>query len=418
MNEMSIPTPCLLPNAESIRNDFPILMHPVRNGKRLVYLDNASTTHKPYAVIGAISKFYSEKNSNIHRAVHILSQLATAEYEDARRKCQEFIGAAYPEEVIFVRGTTEGINLVANSWGRTNLKEGDEVLITYMEHHANIVPWQLVCQSVGAKLRAVAFLENGELDWDAFKQMLSEKTKMVAITHVSNAIGTLNDIKRACTLAKSVGALCLVDGAQSVPHCAVNVQDIGCDFFAFSGHKVYGPTGIGVLWGKKARLKAMPPWQGGGDMIRSVTIEKTIYAGLPQKFEAGTPHIAGAVGLGAAVDYVRKIGMQSIAQHEEYLLRYTERKLVEEIPDVRIFGNASHKAAVLSFEIKGVHPHDIGTILDQDGIAIRTGHHCAQPVMDYFCVPATARASFSIYNTIEDCDALIESLKRVRSIFA
>lgn len=410
----------LLPNAydvEAIRRDFPILSEKVRGGKDLVYLDNAATVHKPYAVLGAVSRFYSQENANIHRAVHWLSQVATERYEGARERVRRFINAPMNEEIIFVRGATEAINLVSNSWGRHFLKPGDEVLITMMEHHANIVPWQMVCAATGAVLRAVPILQTGELDWDAFTSMINEKTRMVAVTHVSNALGTVNDIKRAVQLAKSVGAVTLVDGAQSVPHCRVDVQEIGSDFFVFSGHKIYGPTGIGVLWGRKSLLDAMPPWQGGGDMIRSVTIEKTLYAPVPAKFEAGTPNIAGAVGLGAALDYVEKIGIEKIAAHENSLLQYTTSKLLDAFPDTRIFGTAAHKAGVLSFELKGVHPHDIGTILDQDGVAIRTGHHCAQPVMDYFCVPATARASFAMYNTIEECDRFLDSLKRVAEIF-
>ncbi len=407
-----------MPDVERIREDFPILAEKVRNNAKLVYLDNAATTQKPYSVLGAVSNYYALKNANIHRAVHWLSQLATEDYEKAREAIRQFINAPKVDEVIFVRGTTEGINLVANSWGRAFLKPGDEVLITLMEHHSNIVPWQLVCKATSAKLVAVPMLENGELDWDAFKSLINEHTKVVAATHVSNALGTVNDVKRIASMAKKVGALCLIDGAQSVPYCSVDVQDIGCDFFVFSGHKVYGPTGVGVLWGREELLDAMMPWQGGGDMIRSVTIEETLYAPLPHKFEAGTPHIAGAIGLMAAIDYVRAIGIEAISAHERYLMEYTTKRLMDALPDTRIFGQAKHKAGVLSFAIRGIHPHDIGTILDQDGVAIRTGHHCAQPVMDFYGVPATARASFALYNTLEECDQLVKSLVRATKIFS
>lgn len=399
----------------AIRRDFPILQTTVR-GKPLVYLDNAATSQKPLSVIGAVSRYYTTQNANIHRAVHYLSETATREYEIAREKVRSFINAPRPEEIIFVRGATEGMNLVAQSWGRTNLKPGDEILITHMEHHANIVPWQMVCEQTGAVLRVAPITDEGEIDMDAFRRLIGPRTKFVSVVWVSNALGTVNPAAEICALAHAAGVPVMIDGCQAAPHMAVDVQALGCDFFAFSGHKVFGPTGIGIVWGRSDLLTAMPPYQGGGDMIRSVTFEKTLFAGLPQKFEAGTPDISGAIGLGVAIDYVNRIGMDRIAAHEGELLRLAT-EAVREIPEVRIIGTARHKASVLSFVVDGVHPHDIGTILDREGIAVRTGHHCAQPVMERFGVPATARASFAFYNTPEEVSLLAAALKKAVEVF-
>ncbi|MGH9737969.1 MAG: SufS family cysteine desulfurase [Candidatus Acidiferrales bacterium] len=401
---------------ERIRADFPILQQKI-HGKPLVYLDNAATTQKPRAVIDAIVRYYETTNANIHRGVHFLSEHATDEHDAARRTVQKFINAAAPNEIIFVRGATEAINLVAQTYGRSNVGAGDEVLITGMEHHSDIVPWQLLCDEKGATLRVGPIDDNGELLIDEFADLLGPRTKLVAVTQVSNALGTVNPVRRIIELAHERNIPVLVDGAQAAPHMQVDVQDLDCDFFAFSGHKLYGPTGIGVLYGKSALLNAMPPYQGGGDMIASVTFEKTTYNKIPFKFEAGTPDIAGAIGLAAAIRYITELGMERIAAHEHDLLEYATNA-VSRIPGLSIIGSATEKAGVLSFVLKNVHPHDIGTILDRDGIAIRTGHHCSQPVMRRFNIPATARASFALYNTREEIDALVRGIEKVREVFA
>ena len=398
-----------------IRRDFPILSRQAR-GKPLVYLDNAATTQKPRQVIDRIVRYYSQENSNVHRGVHYLSELATIEYESAREVVQRFLNARDIKEVIFTRGTTESINLVAQSWGRTNVNAGDEVIISAIEHHSNIVPWQMLCAERGAALRVIPVNDAGELMIDELERMLHPRVKLVAVNHASNALGTINPIKRIVAAAHAHGALVLVDGAQGVPHMRVDVQDLGCDFYAFSGHKVYGPTGIGVLWGRESLLGAMPPWQGGGDMILSVSYEKATYNALPYKFEAGTPNIAGVVGLAAALQYVSAIGPDVIGAYEHDLLTYATKRLLE-IDGLRIIGTAKEKASVISFVLEGVHPHDIGTILDQEGIAVRTGHHCAQPLMMRFNVPATGRASFGLYNTREEADALVAGLHKVIEVF-
>ena len=396
--------------------DFPILRHTV-HGKPLVYLDNAATTQKPQAVIDAICGFYSRDNANIHRGIHFLSERATENYEATRRKAQRFLNAADAREIIFVRGATEGINLVAQSFARPRLAPGDDLLITTMEHHSNIVPWQMVAEEKGARLRVAPINDRGELILEEFEQLLGPRTRLVAVTHISNALGTVNPVRRIVELAHARGVPVLIDGAQAVPHAAVDVRELGCDFYVFSGHKVYGPTGIGVLYGKAALLEAMPPYQGGGDMISSVTFEKTLYNELPHKFEAGTPHIDGVIGLGAALDYVQAIGIDKIAAHEGEVLCYATGA-VSAIPGVKIIGTARRKAGVLSFVIEGVHPHDAGTILDQEGIAVRAGHHCAQPVMARFGVAATTRASFALYNTAADVDALVRGIHKVKEVFA
>jgi len=403
-------------DVEKYRADFPILQVTI-HGKPLVYLDNAATSQKPRAVIDAIVRYYETTNANIHRGVHFLSEKATEEYEAVRRTAQAFIGAAKPSEIIFVRGTTEGINLVAQTFGRTHIEPGDEVLITAMEHHSNIVPWQMLCDEKRAKLRVAPINDTGELILAQFADMLGPKTKLAAVTHVSNALGSITPIKRMIELAHARNIPVLVDGAQAVSHLQVDVQALDCDFYAFSGHKVYGPTGVGVLYGKSALLEAMPPYQGGGDMISSVTYEKTIYNKLPYKFEAGTPDIAGVIGMGAALSYVNKIGIDQIAAHEQALLAYAT-EAVSAIPGIRLIGTAKEKAGVLSFVFDGIHPHDVGTILDQEGIAIRTGHHCSEPVMHRFGIPATARASFALYNTQQEIDALVRGLEKVREVFA
>jgi cysteine desulfurase/selenocysteine lyase len=399
---------------ESIRAEFPILQSKV-HGKPLVYLDNAATSQKPRFVLHAIADYYEKENANIHRGVHYLSEKATADYENVRTQVQKFLNAEKSSEIIFVRGTTEGVNLVAQTYGRKNVGAGDEILITAIEHHSNIVPWQMLCEEKGAKLRVAPINDRGELLMDEFQKALGPRTKIVAITHVSNALGTVNPVKRMVEMAHARNIPVLVDGAQAVPHLAVDVQALDCDFYAFSGHKVYGPTGIGVLYGKAKLLEAMPPYQGGGDMISSVTFEKTTYNKLPYKFEAGTPDIAGVIGLGAALEWVADVGLDAIAAHEHDLLTYATEK-VSAIPGVRVIGTAVEKAGVLSFVLEDIHPHDVGTILDQEGIAIRTGHHCSQPVMDRFCIPATARASFAIYNTRADIDALANGIQRVREV--
>ena len=411
---MNAPMPNLMLDVARLRMDFPILSQMV-HGKPLVYLDNAATTQKPRAVIDCMANYYAEYNANIHRGVHVLSQQATDAYEGAREKVRRFINAARREEVIFVRGTTEAINLVASSYGQ-RLWPGNEILITEMEHHSNIVPWQLLCERSGAVLRVTPISDAGELCLDEFERQLGPATRLVAVTHLSNALGSINPLRRLIELAHGVGAVVLVDGAQAVAHLPVDVQALDCDFYAFSGHKLYGPTGIGVLYGKAALLDAMPPWQGGGDMIREVSFAKTTYNDLPFKFEAGTPHIAGGIGLGAAIDYVSKLGQPAIAAHEHDLLSYASEQ-AGAIPGLRLIGTAREKASILSFTVAGIHPHDVGTILDDAGVAVRAGHHCTMPVMTHFGVPATVRASFSFYNTIEEVDVLIHGIRRAQEVF-
>jgi cysteine desulfurase/selenocysteine lyase len=403
-------------DVEKIRADFPILHRKV-HGHELVYLDNAATSQKPQSVIDAIVRYYEGENANIHRGVHYLSQIATEEFEAGRTAVQRFLNAADASEIIFTRGTTEAINLVAQTFGRAQVGAGDEVLITAMEHHSNIVPWQMLCEEKGARLRVVPMNDLGELLLDEYEKLLGPRTRIVAIGHVSNALGTINPVKRMVATAHARGIPVLVDGAQAAPHVAVDVQGLDCDFYALSGHKMYGPTGIGVLYGKAALLNAMPPYQGGGDMISSVTFEKTTYNKLPHKFEAGTPDMAGVAGLKAAIEYMNGVGVARIAAHEHDLLEYAT-EVVGGLPGVRLIGTARDKASVLSFVLEDVHPHDIGTILDQEGIAVRTGHHCAQPVMERFGIPATVRASFAMYNTRAEVDALARGLRKVREVFA
>ncbi len=402
-------------DVERIRREFPILSRSAR-GKPLVYLDNAATTQKPQAVIDRIVRYYSEENSNVHRGVHFLSEVATAAYEDVRTTVKRFLNARSEKEIVFTRGTTEGINLVTQSWGRKNIGAGDEIIISAIEHHSNIVPWQMLAEEKGAKLRIIPVNDAGEVDIAEYERMLNRRVKIVSVGHASNALGTINPIAKMTTMAHAHGALILIDGAQGVPHIPVDVQALGVDFYAFSSHKVYGPTGTGVLYGREALLDSMPPWQGGGDMILSVSYEKTTYNALPYKFEAGTPNIEGVVGLGAALDYVSHLGLDNIAAHEQDLLKYATSKL-QEIKGLRIIGTAAEKASVISFVLEGVHPHDIGTILDQEGIAIRTGHHCAQPLMMRFNVPATGRASFGLYNTRQEADKLVAGLHKVIEVF-
>jgi cysteine desulfurase/selenocysteine lyase len=402
-------------DVERWRADFPVLQQRV-HGKPLVYLDNAATSQKPQSVIDCESNYYATTNANIHRGIHDLSQRATDAFEAARDTVRRFINAADSKEIIFVRGTTEAINLVAQSYGRSRIKPGDEIVLTEMEHHSNIVPWQLLCEQTGAVLRVVPINDSGELILDAFEKLLGPRTGLVAVAHVSNALGTINPLRRMIERAHAAGAVVLVDGAQAVAHVQVDVQALDCDFYAFSGHKLYGPTGIGALYGKAALLDAMPPYQGGGDMISRVTFEKTLYNALPYKFEAGTPNIAGGIGLGAALDYVEQIGLDAIAGHEYDLLAYATQ-LASEVRGLRLIGTARDKTGILSFAIDGIHPHDIGTILDREGIAIRTGHNCAMPVMDHFQIPATARASFALYNTREEIDALFAGIRKVIEVF-
>jgi cysteine desulfurase/selenocysteine lyase len=402
-------------DVDRIREDFPILAREIR-GKRLVYLDNAATTQKPRAVIDRIVRYYSEENSNVHRGVHYLSEVATAAYEGARTTVKRFINARDEKEIVFTKGTTDGINLVASAWGRRNVGEGDEILISSIEHHSNIVPWQLLCEEKGARLRIIPVSDAGELLLDEYEKLLTPRTKIVAVGHASNALGTINPIARMIAMAHANGSVVLIDGAQGVPHTVVDVRALDADFYAFSGHKVYGPTGVGVLYGKEALLEAMPPYQGGGDMILSVSFEKTTYNALPYKFEAGTPNIEGVIGLAAALDYVGSAGVEAIAAHEHDLHDYATTRL-REIDGLRLIGTAREKASVISFTLEGVHPHDIGTILDQEGVAIRTGHHCAQPLMMRFNVPATGRASFGMYNTREEADALVAGLNKVIEVF-
>lgn len=400
---------------DKIRTDFPILAEKIRN-KPLVYLDNAATCQKPQVVIDSIVKCYSHDYANIHRGVHTLSIRATDQFEAARDKVKGFINAASDKEIIFVRGATEAINLVAQTYGKANVQEGDEILITAMEHHANIVPWQMLCEQTGAVLKVVPMTTKGELVAGAFEELLSDKTKLVAITQMSNALGSINPVKAMIATAHAKNIPVLVDGAQAIPHIAVDVQDLDCDFYVFSGHKLYAPAGVGVLYGKQALLEAMPPYQGGGDMIRTVTFEKTTYAGLPHKFEAGTPAIADVIGLGAAIDYITAIGMDAIAAHEHELLSYATEQ-AQQIKELRIIGEAEHKGAILSFTLDKIHPHDIGTMLDSLGIAIRAGHHCAMPVMDFYHVPATARASFAMYNTKAEVDVLMKGIRDLIAMF-
>ena len=403
-------------DVDQVRQDFPVLKQRI-HGKPLVYLDSAATAQKPFAVIDAIRKFHEVDCANIHRGVHELSQRSTAAYEETRIKAKRFLNARAKNEVIFVRGTTEGVNLVASSWGRKNVKEGDEIVVSALEHHSNIVPWQMLCEEKGARLRVIPMNDRGELLLDEYEKLLGPRTRMVAVGHVSNALGTINPVRQIVEMAHRAGALALIDGAQAAPHLKIDVQALDADFYTFSGHKVYGPTGIGILYGKARLLNAMPPYQGGGDMIKSVTFEKTIYNDLPYKFEAGTPNIAGGIGLGAAFDYVTHIGLDKIAAYEHELLVYGTEAL-SRVPGLRILGTAHEKAAVLSFVIEGIHPHDIGTVLDRQGIAVRTGHHCAQPVMDRFGVPATTRASLAFYNTTAEIDALAAGLAKVKEIFS
>jgi cysteine desulfurase/selenocysteine lyase len=396
-------------DVESIRRDFPVLSRQIR-GKPLTYLDNAASSQRPRAVIDAISNYYSTSHANVHRGVHTLSQEATDLFEAARERVRRFLNARSTREIIFVRGTTEAINLVAQSFGRPRLGPGDEIVVSWLEHHANIVPWQMLCEQTGAVLRVIPITREGEVDFAAYERLLSPRTRLLALSHVSNALGTIVPVQRFIEAAKARGIPVLLDGAQAVPHIEVDLQALGCDFYAFSGHKMCGPTGIGVLYGREEVLRDMPPWQGGGDMILAVSFGKTVYNELPFKFEAGTPHIAGAIGLAAAIDYLEGIGMDRIAAAEHDLLDYATERL-RAIPGLSIVGTAPEKAAVASFTIEGIHPHDLGTILDHEGVAIRTGHHCAMPVMEFFGLPATARASFAFYNTREEVDRLIDALQ-------
>jgi cysteine desulfurase/selenocysteine lyase len=400
---------------QRVRRDFPILERTV-NGKPLVYLDSAASAQQPFAVLRAVSDYQTHSHSNVHRGVHALSQAATEAYEGARERVRRFLNARSGKEIIFVRGTTEAINLVAQSYARPRLNPGDEILITALEHHANIVPWQLVCEQTGATLKVAPIDRRGELPIEELLALLSSRTRLVAIAHVSNALGTVLPVKRIIDAAHAHGAVVLVDGAQAIPHSRVDVRALGCDFYAFSGHKVYGPTGIGVLYAREELLSAMPPWQGGGDMILTVSFEKTTYNELPWKFEAGTPNISGAVGLAAALDYLEGLGLEAVAAHEQRLLMLATRAL-ERLPGIELIGTAREKASVLSFTMAGVHPHDLGTILDSEGVAVRTGHHCAMPVMTFFGVPATARASFACYSTESDVASLVAAIEKAREVF-
>lgn len=400
--------------AENIRREFPILDQEVR-GKPLVFLDSAASSQRPRSVIDAVTWYEEHDHANVHRGVHTLSQRATDAFEGAREKVRGFINAESTSEIIFVRGTTEGINLVASSFGQKFIGEGDEIIISHMEHHANIVPWQMLCERNKAVLRVIPMDERGELDYQAYLDLLGPRTKIVALNHVSNALGTINPVKQYVAAAREKGIPILLDGAQAVPHMPVDVRDLDCDFYVFSSHKMYGPTGVGVLYGRKSLLEQLPPYQGGGDMILAVTFEKTLYNELPYRLEAGTPNISGVVGLGAAVDFLQRVGIDNAERREQELLAYATSAL-ENIPGLRMIGTASHKAGVMSFVMERAHPHDIGTILDTEGVAVRTGHHCAMPVMDFFKVPATARASLGIYNTRLDIDKLVEALQRVREV--
>jgi cysteine desulfurase/selenocysteine lyase len=413
-NPNSAPAPEL--DVERVRRDFPILSRTI-NGKPLVYLDGAASSQRPWAVIKAIEHYETHSHANVHRGVHTLSQEATDAFEGARDRVRRFLNARSTKEIVFVRGTTEAINLVAQSYARPRFGKGDEILITALEHHANIVPWQLVCEQTGCTLKVAPINRRGELELEAFESLLSERTKLVGVAHVSNALGTILPVKRIIDAAHARGVPVLVDGAQAVPHSRIDVRALGADFYAFSSHKLYGPTGMGVLYAREELLESMPPWQGGGDMIRTVTFEKSTWNELPFKFEAGTPNISGAVGLAAAIDYVEGLGIEAIAAHENKLLARATAE-VSKIPGVELVGTAAHKAAVLSFTIAGIHPHDIGTILDTQGVAVRTGHHCAMPVMDFFGIPATARASFGCYNTFEEVDRLLAALHETRKVFS
>lgn len=399
-----------------IKSDFPTLNQKI-NGNDLVYLDNAATTQKPNSVINSVNEYYKKTNSNIHRGVHTLSQEATEKYENARMKIAKFINSTTEKEIIFVRGATEAINLVANSYVRPLLQPNDQIIITEMEHHANIVPWQIVCKEKEAELKILPMNSKGELIVDELEKIITNKTKFMAINHVSNSLGTINDVRKIVEIAHKHNIRILIDGAQAVQHIPIDVKEINADFYCFSGHKIYAPTGIGILYGKKKLLDEMPPYQGGGDMIKSVTFEKTIYNDVPNKFEAGTPNISGAIGLGTAIDYIQDIGIDNIAKHESDLLNYATEK-IKEIKGVKIIGNAKDKASVLSFTMENIHPHDIGTIMDSHGVAIRAGNHCTQPVMDFYSIPATARASFAIYNDKTDVDKLISSVKKTMEVFA
>lgn len=399
----------------ALRDDFPIL-HQMVNGKPLAYLDNAASSQRPRQVTDAVTHYDQHDHANIHRGVHTLSQRATDAFEGARKRIAAFINATSEREIIFTRGTTEAINLVAQSYARPRLGPGDQILITWMEHHSNIVPWQMVCEQTGAELIVAPIDDHGQLRMDEFERLLGPRTRLVAAVHVSNALGTINPVEDIVKLAHSRNVPVLLDGAQALPHGRVDVRALGCDFYAFSGHKMYGPTGIGALYGREQLLEEMPPWQGGGDMIRMVRFDRTEYNDLPWKFEAGTPNISGAVGLGAAVDYLESVGMDAIAAREAELLEYATQSLLQ-VPGLRLIGTAEHKASLVSFVLDGVHPHDIGTIVDHDGIAVRTGHHCAMPVMEFFGIPATARASFALYNTEDEIDRLAESLSRAREVF-
>ncbi|MFT4776048.1 MAG: cysteine desulfurase/selenocysteine lyase [Oleispira sp.] len=399
-------------NIEQIRADFPILQQQV-NGKPLVYLDNGATTQKPQVVIDAIANYYRTTNSNVHRGAHTLSDQATQMFENARITVQKFLNAEKSEEIIWTRGTTDAINLVAQTWVRSNVKAGDEIIISGMEHHSNIVPWQMVCEQTGAVLKIIPVLEDGSLDYDGYLKLLSDKTKFVAVVHVSNSLGTVNPVEDIIREAHNVGAKTLIDGAQAIAHWDIDVQALDCDFYAFSGHKLFGPTGLGVLYGKEALLNAMPPYQGGGEMILHVSFEKTTYNVLPYKFEAGTPNIAGAIGMAAAIDYVHGLDRIALAQHEDALLARAN-ELIAQTEGIRVIGTSKNKVSVLSFLIEGTHPHDVGTLLDQQGIAVRTGHHCTMPLMDQFEIPGTVRASFTFYNTLEEVDALFKAIEKVK----
>lgn len=398
-----------------IRNQFPILQEKIHS-KPLVYLDNAATSQKPRCVIDAMDQFYYHDNSNIHRGVHTLAQRATEACEKTREKICRFINAKKTSEIIFVRGTTEAINLVAQSYGHKNLSQGDEVIISTMEHHSNIIPWQMICEHTGAKLQVIKIYENGELDLKHYEQLLNEHTKMVAIAHVSNTLGTINPIKKIISIAHTHNVPVLVDGAQAIAHMQIDVQDLDCDFYAFSAHKMYGPTGVGILYGKEAFLETMPPYQGGGDMIKKVTFVKTEYADLPQKFEAGTQNIAGTIGFGTTIDFLNSVGMDKISQHENILLNYTNN-ILSKIDDLKIIGNARNKIGVISFVLNKIHPHDVATILDTEGVAVRAGHHCTMPLMNFYNIPATTRASFGVYNIEEEIDIFIAAINKVKKVF-
>lgn len=404
-------------NVDAVRRDFPILKREV-NGKPLVYFDNAATTQKPQVVIDALSNYYRDINSNVHRGVHHLSQKATDAFEQGRRRIQQHLNAAKSSEIIFTKGVTDGINLVSTSLGRGIIKSGDEIIISTLEHHSNIVPWQILCEQTGAKLKVIPINDRGELELEAYEELLSERTRLVAVNHISNALGTINPVEEIIAQAHKKGAWVLIDGAQSLPHMKVDVQALDADFYVFSAHKVYGPTGFGALYGKEEILNEMPPYQGGGEMIAEVSFEKTTYADLPHKFEAGTPHIAGAVAMNAVFDYLDQLGMDEIARHEANLLDYGTAQLKERFPDLRIIGEAEHKASVISFVLGDIHPYDLGVLLDQQGIAMRTGHHCNQPLMKRFGIPGTLRASFSFYNTREEIDRMIAALEKAHQMLA